>query len=202
MKGMWRKVVGGVLATISVVGAALITYFVENGALPAWLSHMLGWLKDVLTLTTPMAVWELILPVLVIVLLGAYFVRSKNRKIKERDATISELHSELTQLETLRVELENSNIELRRQAEFPVPAQPILSSDQHQMLSLIADFENGGAVATLSNLLPHSKLQKLGTISALDDLIEHGLVHKIKMYIESKYQLTAAGRKFVLNGNQ
>ena len=196
---MWGKVTKLSLTALGASGLALVSYVVEHGQLPAWLSQALQLIWELLTVTSLWEVWELILPVLIVGFLGIYLVETEVRKIKIQDAEISELRSELSQLKTRHTELLNSNKEIICETISSASVQPILTTEQFQILSLIADFENSSAIANLSNLLPHSDLQKLNMINALDELIEYKLVHKIRMYIESKYQLTPTGRKFVLN---
>ncbi|WP_338920245.1 hypothetical protein V0M98_24405 [Pseudomonas silesiensis] len=113
MNGLRAKVVGGVLAVAGIVGAALINYFVENGALPAWLTSVLGWIKEVLTLTTPWAVWELSLPILVIGGVSVAFTYGETAKIKEQGNQIDALSNELESVKSRFEKMENAHGKLK-----------------------------------------------------------------------------------------
>lgn len=201
MKVHRGKAIGAVVAIFSAagVGPAMFSYVFEHGELPVWLSKSLTWMWGVLTTTSVWSVWELTLAVLVIGILVLCLWSFEGKRIKGRDAKISDLNSNLKRIEERCAELQAANEELKHQTKPLVPTKPILSPVQDELLSLVAEFENENAMATLSNLLSYTKLKKLIVISTLDDLIEHGLVQKIRVYIEWKYQLTPAGRKFFMN---
>lgn len=113
MKRLRTRVVGGVLAFAGVIGAALINYFVENGTLPAWLTRGLNWVKDVLTLTTPWAVWELLLPILFIGGVSIILLYIEAEKISKQRDLIDALTNELQSTKSRFKELEKTHNNLK-----------------------------------------------------------------------------------------
>lgn len=112
VKGMWGKVVGGVLATVSVVGAALLNYFVENGALPAWLSKAVAWCIDFATFQVPIPVWGALLLILLVGAGVMWLVYTYERRICEDDSYTDKLTTAYQKLKSHCEALEKSNSEL------------------------------------------------------------------------------------------
>ncbi|MNN65648.1 hypothetical protein D3C81_1811680 [compost metagenome] len=99
MKGVWGKVAKWLVGIVGAAALALVGYMVEHGELPAWLSRTLNSVSAVLTITTPWAVWELLLPILVIGGVSVYLLLIEAGKIQSRDDQIAKLshnHQSLT----------------------------------------------------------------------------------------------------------
>lgn len=193
---MWGKVAKGTLAMLGAAGLALITYVVEHGELPDWVSQCFIWTWKLLTLTAPFVLWELILLVLVIGSLAIFFIHSEGVKVIKRDEEIERLMSKLEEAVGRCQELEASSAELEHN--LKEPALPNLNEEQITVLSLIADFENKSLAATLDNLQAHSKLNRLNIQGAIDGLVKYKFICKISTYIGFKCALTAVGRQFIL----
>ncbi|VVN47548.1 hypothetical protein [Pseudomonas fluorescens] len=114
MKGLQKKIIGGTIAAIGLVGAGLINYVVEHGELPAWLSAALSWLSSLMLTQAPWAFWEIliilltpcaILGVLIVMLLRKNSVdvddyNAQNNMLVATDAAKSRLEKQHKELKS------------------------------------------------------------------------------------------------------
>ena len=192
------------IAGLGAAGVSLIGYVMEHGELPQWMSKVFNWVWSAVTATAPWAVWELMIPVLIIGVMAVYFLHTEGQKVFRLEGQITALQQQLKKVKTEKSELlaENNRLKLQPPPEPEQPAQPTLTDRQRGVLMLIAACENKSISTTSANLLGPSKLQKVTLNSVLDDLRDLGYVSRLNSGFDKKYPLTAAGRKFVVSEEQ
>jgi predicted transcriptional regulator len=195
---------GGVIAGLGAAGVSLIGYVIEHGELPEWMPKAFDWVWSGVTVSAPWALWELMIPVMIIGLSAAYFLHTEGQKVFRLEDRITALQQQLKKVKTENSELlaENNRLKLPPPSEPEHPPQQSLTERQYNLLMIIAECENESVITTSSNLLQASRLQKVVMNSTLDDLMGVGYIVRIKMGFDNKYVLTATGRKFVVSEEQ
>ncbi|MDH0640381.1 hypothetical protein N5D52_26000 [Pseudomonas sp. GD03860] len=113
MKGMWGTVAKGLLGVVGAAAVALVSYMVEHGELPAWLSRTLNGVVSFLTATGPWAAWELLLPILIIGSVSVRLLLIEAAKIKARDDHISVLTHNLQSVSSRLQDLDKMYFSLK-----------------------------------------------------------------------------------------
>jgi predicted transcriptional regulator len=218
LKGLRATIIGGSVAAVGSVGAALVNYVVEHGELPAWSSGAFSWLSSLMLIQAPWALWEILAtfltPCLAFGVLVYYLSHShsalvdefneRNDKLRLVEITKRRLEKDCIELKSANAELLDENNILKGQSQsIPAeqPAQAALTDRHISILLVLAECENASIITTTENLYERSNLQKVALISTLDDLRDFGYILRISMDIGKKYQLTASGRRLVLSVN-
>lgn len=148
MKGVWGKVAKWLVGIVGAAALALVTYMVEHGELPAWLSRTLNNFSAVLTITTPWAVWELLLPILIIGGVSVYLLLTEAGKIQSRDDQIAKLSKSYQSL-NVKLESESRNcVSLQGECESLAEANARLEASNKELLVLNAELNRKLGVAS------------------------------------------------------
>ncbi|KAL0630312.1 hypothetical protein Q9L58_010841, partial [Maublancomyces gigas] len=113
LKGLRRKIVGGLLAATGVIAVALTNYFVEHGELPIWLSKIVAWCIEFGAFAVPIPFWAVftVLMICVVSLIGITYMYERQTRqnfayTDELKTAYRELRSKCGSLEKSRDELE------------------------------------------------------------------------------------------------
>ena len=123
------------LAALGAAGLALVGYVVEHGELPAWVSELLGLVKDSLTATTPWALWELLLPVLVLGGVAAVLLNIEAAKIKEQGDQIDALTDKLNFLKSHLRDMEKAHSKLKTAHDNAIQHRSTLEATNAELLA-------------------------------------------------------------------
>lgn len=113
MKGLRGKVIAGVMAALGIAVAALITYVVENGVLPAWLLGLVAWCINFALFEVPVPVWAAF-SFLFLLAMGLYIiVRVYEKESSENGAYTDKREAEYYKLKSYCETLKKTNSELK-----------------------------------------------------------------------------------------
>nr|WP_314570305.1 hypothetical protein [uncultured Pseudomonas sp.] len=205
MGAIFGKVKNWLIAAVGVAGVTLVAYVVEHGELPEWMSNTFRVIRITLTTRAEWALWEVLLPVFLIGACAVYLlyretVRSyrlqwSNEQLEFRAGNLRRREQELLKsLEEHRLKVENDKNE--------VAAEQALTDRQLLVLVWIARLENANRSAMLGHLVRISGIRKVEFMGHIDVLEEIGHVTVFQLPGDVEYDLTASGRKVVLDSGR
>lgn len=205
MGAIYGKIKNWLIAAIGVAGVTLVAYVVEHGELPDWMSNIVRVIRVTLTTRAEWALWEVLLPVFLVGACAVYLlyretVRSyrlqwSNEQLEFRAGNLRRREQKLLKsLEEQRLKFENDKNE--------VAAEQALTDRQLLVLVWIARFENASVPAMLSGFVRKSGIRKVEFMGHIDVLKELGHVTVFQLPGDVEYDLTASGRKIVLDSGR
>lgn len=148
MKGMWGKTAKCLLAAVGAAGLALVGYVVEHGELPAWLSGLLGFVQNGLTVATPWAVWELLLPILVMGGVSVALLHREAVKIKEQGDQVDALTNELQSVKSHLRGMEKAHSDLKTAHDGVIQSCSTLEASNTELLAANAELKKNASLAS------------------------------------------------------
>lgn len=217
MKGLRRKIVGGVLAATGAVALALTNYFVEHGELPAWLSKIVVWFIEFGAFAVPIPVWAVFTGLIIFAmsLIGITYMYERQTRqnfsyTDELETAYRELKSKCGGLEKSRAELEasyaalkESNAQLTQEVgakpQSEEQAEDVLPALAFRLLSAIAEYADADINPTLRLLRTTLNVGNVEAQGSIDILVEHKLLGLVITGNGLAYDFTPKGRAFYLN---
>lgn len=217
MKGLRRKIVGGLLAATGVIAVALTNYFVEHGELPIWLSKIVAWCIEFGAFAVPIPFWAVftVLMICVVSLIGITYMYERQTRqnfayTDELKTAYRELRSKCGSLEKSRAELEaacaalkESNAQLTQEVgakpQSEEQAEDVLPALAFRLLSTIAEFADADINPTLRVLRTTLNVGNVEAQGSIDVLVEHKLLGLVVTGNGLAYDFTPKGRAFYLS---
>ncbi len=216
MKGLRRKIVGGLLAATGVIAVALTNYFVEHGDLPAWLSKIVAWCIEFGTFAVPIPFWAVFTAMVsfIVSLIGITYMYERQvgksfSYTAELESAYRELRSKCggleksrTELEAAYVALQESNAQLTREVgakpQSEGQAEDALPALAFRLLSTIAEFIDADIKPTLRTLRTTLNVGNVEAQGSIDILLEYKLLGLVITGDGLAYEFTPKGRAFYL----
>lgn len=216
MKGLRRKIVGGLLAATGVIAVALTNYFVEHGELPAWLSKIVAWCIEFGAFAVPIPFWAVftVLISIIVSLIGitCLYERQAGKNFSytvELEAAYRELRSKCSEIEKSKAELEaayadlqESNAQLTQEVhakpQSEEQAEDALPTLAFRLLYTIAEFTDADIKPTLRTLRTTLNVGSVETQGSIDILLENKLLGLVVTGDGLAYEFTPKGRAFYL----
>jgi len=210
-------VITGFAGLAGLIATPIADSLVKDGKLPDWLSPKVDGLLSVLSLTTPWALWELMLIVLGIGGIAIYALYRDSRTIRHQESRIASLSSEVDgckqrciALDAANAELKLSNVQFKASIvalDQQIRELPQGASEVDTQIPLLA-FKVLEAIAMLTNAGVHTLLSRIHMAAggsrveiqaSIDILIHYELVQGFDTPQEAMYELSSKGRAFYLD---
>ncbi|VVP63711.1 hypothetical protein PS907_00597 [Pseudomonas fluorescens] len=207
-------VITGILGVGGLILTPMADSLVKEGKLPDWLAPKVDGFLRFFLLTTPWALWELMLIVLFIGGVAIFVVHRDSRTIALQANRIASLSSELKHriqrcalLETANADLEasasnlkqsNTALEQQLSALSPAYKDGELSAVVFDMLAAVAMFADKDIRATLLTISSVMAIGNVEAHAAIDVLMERKFLARGGGVRGEYFQLTPAGRAYYL----
>lgn len=147
MKGLRKTIIGASVAAVGSVGAALVSYVVEHGELPAWSSGALNWLSSLMLIQAPWALWEILAtfltPCVAFGVLVYYLSHSHSALVDE----FNEQNDALTDAHANRSRLEKEHAQLKIAHAKLVESVKLLEASNSHLVTQNSELKGAAALA-------------------------------------------------------
>lgn len=205
MGAVFGKLKNWVLAAAGVAGVTLVAYVVEHGELPEWMTNTAHVIWATLTMRAEWALWEVLLPFFMVGACAIYLLYKETVRSYQLQHSNEQLEFRAGNLRRREQELIKSLEEHRLKAkssESQAEAKEALTARQLLVLVWIARFENANVPPMLRRMVEKTGIRKVEFMGHIDVLEDMGHVNVFQLPDDVEYDLTASGRKIVLDSNR